>query len=132
MTESILNPTQSKRKVMLEEHILAVVCPKCHAIKDHGCLNKSRYPLAYVLGSTELAFHRERIFEAIRRDQSIKFAGLSIDDKNTLVFYAFIMLCDSVAAKSTKMFDKVFTTEDVQRFFCQAAAEELKKDNLIG
>lgn len=60
-----------------------------------------------------------------------KMQTLDATDKALIVYYAYIMLCDSVAAHSVKVLGKKFTSEEIQAFFGQKAVNELRLEGLI-
>jgi hypothetical protein len=58
---------------------------------------------------------------------------LTSTDKSITTYYAFVMLCNAVAANSKKMFDgKVFTSQEIQRKFGKAGFDAAMKDGMIG
>lgn len=57
--------------------------------------------------------------------------GLTATDKAVLVYYAFVMLCDSCSANAEKLFGKAMSSQDIQRSFAQHALAECRKDGVI-
>lgn len=123
----------SKRQVVTEEEILAIRCPRCHVAPNVGCHNIERHPLSFIEGATELSFHRERIMVAHAVQLQRKFdRALTSTDKALIVYYAFVMLCDSVSTQSKSLLGSEFTSDQIQAFFAHKAIEQLKKDRLLG
>lgn len=54
-------------------------------------------------------------------------SSLPEEDKRLLLYYAFIMICDSTAAK----FPQFGNSAQVQMFFLQEAIKELRKQELL-
>lgn len=119
------------RKVLLDGQVLAVACPTCHVAEGIGCLNPQRHVLAYKLGAPELSFHPARILHAQENEFRTKFGKLGATEKALILYYAYIMICDSVASKSVAVMGKEFKSTDIQAFFANEAIKELKKDGLM-
>lgn len=88
--------------------------------------------LAYVIDANHLSFHPERIRFAQKQHEKRLFSeNLDASDKALITYYAYVMICDSVASRSEAIFDKQFTSQDIQKFFAQQAVAELRKDKLL-
>ena len=120
-----------ERKVMLDGQILAVSCPTCHVKAGVGCLSPERYVFARALGAHDLSFHPARIVAAQENEFRVKFGKLGATEKALILYYAYIMVCDSVASKSVEVLGKEFKSTDIQAFFANEAIKELKKDGLM-
>lgn len=124
---------ESYRSVISEKEILAISCPTCFRPADKLCVSRSNgMVLAFEVGATECSFHAARIMKA--QDEQIKKLGLQPlgpTEKSLILYYAFIMLCDSVSEKSKELLGKQLTSEQVQAFFAHKAIEELKNDGLF-
>ena len=59
-------------------------------------------------------------------------AALDPTDKAIIVGYAFVMLCNSVAANSEKLFSKKYTSQELQRMFTASGMEAAITDGFIG
>lgn len=130
-----MEKSNGNRQGLPEEDILSVGCPNCQAPPLKGCnmyIEGSRNALVYIIGSTRLAFHPERIrFAQSTHERRLFNENLTATDKARITYYAFIMICDSNAAKSEMIFGKKFTSEEIQMFFAQQAVAELRKDKLL-
>jgi hypothetical protein len=122
---------ESQRKVVTESEILSFACRKCHVIAGVGCKRADRTPLTHAIEDTELAFHRERIMDAWASQTNKCMGRLSATDKALIVYYAFVMICDSVSTKAEEVLGKEFSSEQIQKFFASEAIKELRKDRLI-
>lgn len=125
---------KSTRHVISEQEILAVQCPTCNRAAGKTCVAvRNRAPLSYEINVTECSFHAARIIAA--QDEQIKRLGfgnvLGPTEKALILYYAYIMVCDSVASKSKEMFGKEMNTEEIQRFFAHKAVDELRHDELF-
>lgn len=122
------------RKVVTEAEILAVPCPTCHASKGMGCrrTDNRSIPLQTALITDALSFHPPRVFDA-QQAQLLRNFGrfLGPSEKSLITYYAYVMLCDSVAGKSTELIGKPFNSLEIQKFFAQCAITELRKDGLL-
>jgi hypothetical protein len=124
--------TNGERKVMLDGQILAVACPACHVKAGVGCLTYERHVFAvHGLGAPKLSFHPARIVMAQENEFQVKFGKLGATEKALILYYAYIMVCDSVASKSVAVLGKEFKSTDIQAFFANEAIKELKKDGLM-
>lgn len=121
-------------RVISETEILALVCPTCQAPQQMACRVKGNrnIPLTTSLEQNDLTFHVERV-EAAQQMQLMRNFGrfLGPTEKSLIVYYAFVMLSDAVAAKAMLMIGKEFTSQEVQAFFAQMAIQELKRDKLL-
>lgn len=122
---------QLQTKIVTEAEILAVACPKCNAVREHGCLDAQRHVLYHRLGDTELTFHPERIRAAQESKITAQFGKLGATEKALICYYAFIMLAESVSTKSVEILGRAFTVEQILTFFSQQAVAALRKDGLI-
>lgn len=126
--------SESKRAGINEREILSVECPTCCVPAGKICRMKdAKTPLAYEIGATEFSFHITRVILA--QDTVIKRLGfgeaLTPSEKGLILYYSFIMLCDSVSTKSELIFGRKMESEDIQKFFAFKAVEELRNDGLM-
>lgn len=108
-------------KTVTEDEIIAAWCPTCHARPGQGCRDKNRHTLVERIGQIGLSFHQPRVM----------VAHLGPTEKALIIYYAFIMLCDSVSINSETVLGKWHTSEEIQTFFGKMALNELKKEGLI-
>lgn len=125
---------ESKRQVVTEADILAINCIKCHSWPGVVCKDKYRHGLIGELGSTEMRFHRERIFDAYQEKLREKFEGTTFGlmEKAMVIYYAFVMMAQSVAVHSKSMMGQEMDVETIERFFATKAVEELRQDKMLG
>ena len=104
-----------------EDMIFSIPCPTCHAGPDHSCL-------AQGIISTDgyVPFHIERKELAKR-----KSLALSQVDRTNIITYAFLFLANSCSVKSMALFNKQFTSEEIQEFFAKMAIDQLKKEGRL-
>src|ERR1051326_868024 len=109
------------------DEILQVVCPRCDSAPLEACKERDGSQL---IGG----FHRERIEFREKLPVLPKEVPsvLSSTDKAILTYYAFVMLADSCAANSEKLFGKKFTSQEIQRTFGKAALKKVQEDGLLG
>lgn len=122
---------QLQTKIVTEAEILAVACPKCNAVREHGCLDAQRHVLYHRLGDTELTFHPERIRAAQDEKISAKFGKVGSTEKALICYAAFQMLAESVSLKSVEVLGRAFTPDQILTFFAQQAVDVLVKEGLI-
>lgn len=109
--------------VINEKTILSVVCPNCFARPKMECFE--------IRGRPRLKSHPERIRYA-QELLSDRVAGkLSATDKALVLYYAYIMLCDSVSARSKEVLGIVMSTEEIQAGFARKAIQALQEDGLL-
>lgn len=109
------------------DEILQVVCPICEAAPLQACHERDGSPL---IGG----FHKERVlfreqFPVLPKEVP---SILTPTDKSILTYYAFVMLADSCAANSEKLFGKKFTSQEIQRTFGKAALQKAQADGMLG
>jgi hypothetical protein len=104
-----------------QDMIFSIPCPLCNARADHSCL-----PQGIVSSDGYVPFHKERIEYAKR-----KSLELSMVDKFNIMTYAFLFLANSCSVKSMALFNKQFTSEEIQEFFAKMAIEALKKEGRL-
>ena len=109
------------------DEILQVVCPICQSAPLEACKERDGSPL---IGG----FHRERVAfrEAFPVLPKEIMSVLSPTDKAIAVYYAFVLLADSCAANSEKLFGKSFTSQEIQRTFGKAALQKAQADGMLG
>lgn len=126
------DPVPSLRAVVKEVAIFAERCPHCGVKAMYPCCNDKGELLSPELNTTEFRFHPQRILEAIRTRLTETMVGnLTAGERMLIVYYAFVLQCDAMAANSEKLFSKKQTSQDIQSFFAQCAITELLKDQLI-
>jgi hypothetical protein len=109
-----------------ESRVIQVPCIRCDAKVGTLCVQPGRN-IALVGG-----FHKERHELANRVIPHFPTEEqLTSTEKALIAYYAFIMISDSVAAKSEEMTGKVFTTQEIQRHFAKMAIDQLRKDGLL-
>lgn len=129
---SRFDPTPSQRAVVTEGAIFNEACPHCGVKPMKPCRTSDGTLLSPELDSTEFRFHPSRVLNAIRTQITDRMAGnLTAPERMLICYYAFILLCDSLAANSEKLFTESKTSHQIQAFFCQCAITELIKDQLI-
>jgi hypothetical protein len=97
---------------------LEVPCIVCDAKPGERCNDNG----AHLLGVHAKRKHlRERL-------PSVSLNGT---DKSLIVYYAYVMLCDSCEANSEKLFGSYKKSEDIQRRFAAEATKHLKLEGLI-
>jgi hypothetical protein len=100
---------------------LLIPCPLCAAKPGEHCNDDS---------ATLVLSHEQRR-KLAEKLPDIEGTNLDATDKAMICYYAYIMLCDSVAANSEKMFGKEYSSRDLQKFFARQAVVELRKDGLL-
>lgn len=118
-------------EIINEDEVLSVLCPTCSQARGKGCLDDKRHILATQVGQLGLSFHETRIRAAQETKSRKIFGRLGPTEKALITYYAFIALCNSCAANSERLFQKKYTTEQLQVFFIENAITELKADGLI-
>lgn len=117
---------QTKQTALTREQVMEVPCIQCDAPKGFACKVDRGNPFKLV------GFHKERV--ALRQRYPVlpeAAKELNSTDKSLIVYYGFVMLCDSCEAKSIELFGKHIASADIQRMFAHKAIEELKKDGLL-
>lgn len=111
------------------DQIMEVACIACDAKVGKPC-RAGHNGTGYVL----VGFHDKRVE---LRGKLPSLGNLDTDtklgptDKAIITYYAYVMLCDSVATKSEELLGKRFTSAEVQRFFAKQAVIELQKDGML-
>jgi hypothetical protein len=106
---------------------LQVMCLRCDAKPDEPCVQPGRnIPL---IGG----YHAERVELVNRLLPHLPEipANLDASQITLIVYYAFIMLADSVSENSEKMIGTKQSSENIQRFFGRKAIEELQRVKLL-
>lgn len=103
------------------DEIKEVVCLQCNAEPLQPCMEK---------GMPLLGFHKARI--ELRQKLPVYDCPLDPTDKAIIVGYAFVMLCNSVAANSKKLFSKKYTSQEIQRMFAKSGMQAAIQDGFIG
>lgn len=99
-------------------------CRTCHAARGMQCRR----------GGESGGFCATRVLQA-QKNREAKLLGSDINltpgEKALIVYYAFIILCDSVSTKSKEVLGVEHSSLNIQGFFIKQAIEEAKKDGLI-
>ena len=101
-------------------------------IKEMTCLQCGADPMQPCTegGHQLLGFHKLRI--EIRSKMPALDCPLDSTDKAIIIGYAFVALCNSVAANSMQLFKKEYSSVDLQRTFTRAGYEQAMADGFIG
>lgn len=113
-------------EVKEESRAMQVPCIRCDAKPNEHCVQPGRKePLVG-------GFHSERV-ELSRKVVVAMPKGEDLDatDKALITYFAYILLCDSVSAKSVELFGKQFASEEIQRWFGQQAVTQLRAEGLL-
>lgn len=108
--------------------IIEVPCMECDAKASERCIDKAT-------GVQLFGFHKSRIECRERMPVLPKELPslLTPTDKSITIYYAFVALCDSVAANSEKMFNgKKFSSQDIQKIFGKQGFKAAQADGMIG
>lgn len=103
------------------DEIKEVVCLQCNAEPLQPCMEK---------GMPLLGFHKARI--ELREKLPVYDCPLDSTDKAIIIGYGFVMLANSVAANSEKLFSRKYTSQQIQRMFAQSGMEAAIQDGFIG
>lgn len=104
---------------------MEVPCITCDAAIGEACYDQ-QYNVILLKG-----FHARRVELRERYPNFPTEQELTPTDKALLCFYAFVMLSDSVAVNSVRLFGKQCTTEEVQRMFGSRALQALRSEGLL-
>jgi hypothetical protein len=112
-----------------DAQVREVYCIRCDAAPGEACTERS---MKLVTG-----YHKERgnlrkkfpvnLDELVVKGSAI----LSPTDKSVIVYYAYVMLCDSVSANSEKIMGKFISSADIQRMFAKEGLDAARKDGII-
>jgi hypothetical protein len=109
--------------VINEKTVLSVVCPDCFARPKRQCFGHR--------GEILKKAHPAR-FKYAQELLTDRLAGkLNATDKALVLYYAYIMLCDSVSANSQAVLGIVMDTEQIQAGFARKAIQALQEDGLL-
>lgn len=126
------DPVPSQRRVVSELAILVEHCPTCNVGPRKICKNPDGSKLMPELQSLEMPFHHERIIAAIRTQITENMAGgLTAGERMLIVYYAFVLMADSLAANSERFFSRKYNSAELQACFAQSAVTELVRDKMI-
>lgn len=122
----------AKRRVVTELEIIAVTCPNCHAPKGAFCRNSNRHVLALHDDINESIFHQSRVHLArSKQGFNAKLGHLNNSQKELIVYYAFVILCEEVAKNTKDENGGVATAEQIQVQFVRQGIEELRIDGFL-
>lgn len=115
--------TEASSPELSAAQIMEVPCILCEAKPSERCKDKT--------GVTLIGFHALRL-ELRKQQPNVELpTELTPDEKALVIYYAYVMLCDSVEVHAETIMGKPFDTVAIQRFFAAKAVEMLKKDGLI-
>lgn len=126
LATAVASAVAAKAEEFTLEQVREVPCIICDAIAGEHCMtNYSGRRVVMV------ECHPERS-ELRKKCPNLSFVqGLDATDKSLIVYYAFVMLCDSLQPKSLEIIGKHFTSRELQVFFAKMAIAELRKDGLL-
>jgi hypothetical protein len=106
---------------LTDDEIKEVVCLHCQAEPLQPCIEN---------GMQLIGFHQARI--DLRSKMPVYDCPLDPTDKAIIIGYAFVMLCNSVAANSEKLFSKKYDSQEIQRMFSKSGMDAAIADGFIG
>jgi hypothetical protein len=107
------------------KELLEVPCLRCMQAVGRPCVapGNRKTPL--------IGFHKERTDLRIKVPM-LEMEGLDASDKALVMGYGFLLLANACEANAEKIFNKPFSSREIQRYFAAKAVEELVNDGLIG
>lgn len=113
-----------RNNVITDREILSHVCPNCFVRAKAVCVDNR--------GKPRELFHPERIRIAQER-AIVRLFGTILDhtERSLILYYAYIMLCDSVSTKAKEILGVDMQSEQIQAYFAKQAIEELQRDGLL-